>query len=69
MEYLEEEREWFSILSAKRPIGKRLDDSYRLREDEDRSPPLAAEERGKYRSAKGPIEKQRRADGDACKDK
>jgi hypothetical protein len=68
IEYLEEEREWFSTLSARRPLGKRIDYPYIVSEDEDRSLPLAAEERGKYRSAKGRPEKRRRAGRDSCKD-
>ena len=69
IEYLEEEREWFSTLSARRPLGKRIDYPYIVSEGEDRSLPLAAEERGKYRSAKGRPEKRRRAGRDSCKDK
>ena len=58
-EYLEEEREWFSVLSAKRPSAKHIDSPYAPLESSDRTLPLAAEERGKYRSTKGRSKKPR----------
>jgi len=62
IEYLEEEREWFSVLSAKRPSGKHEDSPYAPLGTSDRALPLAAEERGKYRPTKG-RSKKRRGDG------
>ena len=69
IEYLEEEREWFSTLSVSGPLNKRIDYPYPVSEGEDRSLPLAAEGHGKYRSAKGRTEKRRRAGHNPCKDK
>jgi hypothetical protein len=68
IEYLEEEREWFSTLS-KRLLGKRIDYPCAVSESEGRSLPLAAEARGKYRSAKDRTEKRRRAGRDPRKDR
>jgi hypothetical protein len=59
IEYMEEEREWFSALSAKRPAGKLIDSLYTPLEDSDRSLPLAAEERGKYKSSRSRNRKPR----------
>jgi hypothetical protein len=49
MEYLEEERAWFSALSAKHTLGKGIDLPSTVSSGEDHSLPLAAEKHGKYR--------------------
>jgi hypothetical protein len=69
IEYLEEEREWFSTLSTGHPLDKRLDPSDTLSEDKDCSLPMAAEERGRYRVAKDRTEKRRHAGRDPRNDK
>jgi hypothetical protein len=59
VEYLEEEREWFSALSAKSHSGKLIDSPYVVRERSEHELPMAAEERGKYKSSKSRNRKPR----------
>lgn len=61
IEYLEEERRWFSILSATYLSGAHMNRSSKTSPNEDRSLPLAAEEHGQYRLAKGRRGKRRPA--------
>lgn len=68
-EYLEEERAWFSALTAKHPSGKHIDSPYTPAEGSGRTLPLAAEERCKYTSHKGRPAKRRGCDRDPRKNK